>query len=574
MSEKIRKKGWEAVAILLCVAVLVFGVSQKEGFHMDELLSFELANAQFNPWIVPTQPQGRLAKFVENEIQGEGFAQTVGNILETIKDVLKNKGESRLLTYQADVYEEPVWIDAEQFTEYLTVDASDAFQYLSVYFNVKDDNHPPLHFMLLHTVCSLFWGQARPFLGCAINIAAIVGVMILLMKLGRQLALLLGMEEKARLAGIFAALLYGLSAGAMATALLIRMYGLVTFFCVALYYLCMQKWRNRSFERKNFLLIAVTALGFWTQYFFLFYCMILVLVTLCLLLRNKRSREAFCLARSMVTAAAAGLLGFPFAISDVLSSGRGVEALESLGEGFSGYGGRLYAFLGILSDRTFSGFFWVLGTMALMCLIWGFWHGRQAVAEMILLAVPPAGYFLLAARMSPYLVDRYIMPLFPFVMLAGALVTAAWSHRIGKIFGEKPRKWIFPAVCVILLLFQVFRLAEYDGTYQYRGYARQERISREYAQIPCICVYEGVGYYENLPEFTNYSKTLLIKPEELAERKDKTDILTLSQVAVLVKPGVEWEQVREILLESYGFSKEEELLGEGVHGDRIFLLGR
>ena len=40
---------------------------------MDELLSFELANGEFNPWIVPTQPQGRLAKFVENEIRGESF---------------------------------------------------------------------------------------------------------------------------------------------------------------------------------------------------------------------------------------------------------------------------------------------------------------------------------------------------------------------------------------------------------------------------------------------------------------------------------------------------------------------
>lgn len=39
-----------------------------------------------------------------------------------------------------------------------------------------------------------------------------------------------------------------------------------------------------------------------------------------------------------------------------------------------------------------------------------------------MLMVPVAGYFLLASRMSPYLVDRYIMPLFPFVALLLALL--------------------------------------------------------------------------------------------------------------------------------------------------------
>ena len=234
----IRKKGWEIAAIVLCMLIFSFGVSWKEGYHMDELLSFELANARFNPWIVPTQPQGRLAKFVENEIISDSFSETFGNLWDTVKDVLENRGSSKLLSYEADVYEEPVWISGEQFKDYITVDGQDAFQYLSVYFNVKDDNHPPLHFMMLHTVSSLFWGQIRPFMGCIINMAAVAGIMILLMKLGRVYAGFLGMEERGRLLGLFAALLYGLSTGAMATVLLIRMYGVLSFFCVAFFYLC------------------------------------------------------------------------------------------------------------------------------------------------------------------------------------------------------------------------------------------------------------------------------------------------------------------------------------------------
>lgn len=41
------------------------------------------------------------------------------------------------MSYKADVYEEPVWITDRQFQDYVTVDQKDAFDYLSVYFNVK-----------------------------------------------------------------------------------------------------------------------------------------------------------------------------------------------------------------------------------------------------------------------------------------------------------------------------------------------------------------------------------------------------------------------------------------------------
>ena len=90
----------ELLAMVLCLLFMGIGISQKEGYHMDELLSFELANARYNPWIVPTQPVGRLAKFVEKEIQGDTFTETVGNLKDTIADVLKNRGNSKLLSYQ------------------------------------------------------------------------------------------------------------------------------------------------------------------------------------------------------------------------------------------------------------------------------------------------------------------------------------------------------------------------------------------------------------------------------------------------------------------------------------------
>lgn len=573
----------ELLAVILCLGVLCVGVSFKEGYHMDELLSFELADARYNPWIVPTQPEGRLAKFVREEIQGNSFGETLMNLKSTVTDVLKNRGNSKLLSYKADVYEEPAWITSGQFRDYVTVDGSDAFDYLSVYFNVKDDNHPPVHFMLLHTMSSLFPGTLSPWLGCTINLICVGITLWLLLRLGRQLSEILGMEEQGRLLGILAVLLYGLSTGALASVLLIRMYCLLSCLCVALLSMHVEKWKEHGFDRSNKGLIAITVLGFLTQYFFLFYCILLSAVTAAGLLCSKRMRELWIYIRSMVVAAVIGLVLFPFAIADVFSSGRGVEALDNLTSGFAGYGARLLAFARILTDRTVGDLLLGAGCATAVVLAVVLWYRRHKGQEtgtpravrgiLCMLITPVVGYYLLASRMSPYLVDRYVMPMFPMIALLLALLLCCLGKRLAKASGWKERL-VGIGLMALIIVVQGLRLASYDGEYLYRGYGQQEQLAEEYASLPCICVYAGVGYYENLPEFMHYDRTLLVTAEELAERKDVDSLWLLDRVVVLIKPGVEEETVSSVLREKYGMEPEETLLSEGVHGDNICLYVR
>lgn len=573
----------ELLAVILCLGVLCVGVSFKEGYHMDELLSFELADARYNPWIVPTQPEGRLAKFVREEIQGDSFGETLMNLKSTVTDVLKNRGSSKLLSYKADVYEEPVWITSGQFRDYVTVDGSDAFDYLSVYFNVKDDNHPPVHFMLLHTMSSLFPGTLSPWLGCTINLICVGITLWLLLRLGRKLSEILGMEEQGRLLGTLAVLLYGLSTGALASVLLIRMYCLLSCLCVALLSMHVEKWKEHGFDRSNKGLIAITVLGFLTQYFFLFYCILLAAVTAAGLLCSKRMRELWIYIRSMVVAAVIGLVLFPFAIADVFSSGRGVEALDNLTSGFAGYGARLLAFARILADRTVGDLLLGAGCATAVVLAVVLWYRRHRGQELsmsrevrgilCMLIIPVVGYYLLASRMSPYLVDRYVMPMFPMIALLFALLLCCLGKRLAKASGWKERL-VGIGLMALIIVVQGLRLASYDGEYLYRGYGQQEQLAEEYASLPCICVYAGVGYYENLPEFMHYDRTLLVTAEELAERKDVDSLQMLDRVVVLIKPGVEEETVSSVLREKYGMEPEETLFSEGVHGDNIYLYVR
>ena len=588
--ENNKRKLWpELLLLLVCAAWLLVGISQKEGYHMDELLSFELANAKFNPWIVPTQPQGRLAKYVEQEIDGRTVGETIGNLWETVTDLLRNRGDSKLLRYKADVYDSPVWITAEQFRNYITVGKGDAFQYLSVYFNVKDDNHPPLHFMVLHTVSSVFRGKLVPIMGCGINLVCVIGIMVLLLYLGRILCLVTGHAGQGRIAGFWMAALYGFSAGAMHTTLLIRMYGMLSFWCIALLAIHVKKlWAPvlaaehpgaPDFTQKNKLLVLVTVCGFWTQYFFLFYCLILAGVTVVLLWRENRRKEVWHYIRSMVTAAGIGLIGFPFAISDVFSSGRGVEALANLSSGLDGYGFRLYQFGQILVQESGVVIWILVCILAVYCTVRKriamhdseidknhdtgkrLWNGGIGTTGLVcLLVIPVLGYFLLAARMSPYLVDRYIMPVFPFVAFLA----------LPAVCVVQKRPFLCGLVSVTILL-QPVQALRCENPYFYEGYQAQLEIAKQHASSPCICIGEGVGYYENLLEFTEYEKTLLLTPKEFEEQLEP--LRGLENAVVLLKTGVDRQLVCDRMEEYYAMHMTEVLQPRGgAHGDEILYL--
>lgn len=595
---------WPELIILLACTILLLGdISDKKGYHMDELLSFELANAEFNPWIVPTQPQGRLAKFVDEELRGENFGETWSNLVDTVQDVLQNGGNSKLLSYQADVYPEPVWIDRQQFIDYITVDEKDDFQYLSVYFNVKDDNHPPLHFMVLHTVSSIFKGKLTPLMGCGINLVCVLGVMMLLQQILRQLMPpedYRGLEG-GRFLGMLAAVYYGMSAGALSTVLLIRMYAMLTFFCVALLAVHVKKLYGKQpgeqgFTGGNKLLIAVTVLGFWTQYFFLFYCLTLAAVTAVILWRRGRKKELLYYIRAMITAAVIGVAVFPFSIADVFSSGRGVEALANLSSGFAGYGERLSVFGEIMIKRLGVGCMAVLSAAILvfgLIKLYGRCRergktdgeilsaGQKVMEKLCLLVFPVLGYFLLAARMSPYLVDRYIMPVFPLVMLLWVIALGlvyvplriyCVQHmaRVGKMV-----KIGMDIVMLAALACQIFSPLRYENSYLYTDYADQEALARGHAEYPCICIGEGVGYYENLIEFTCYERTLILSPEEFENREEKNSIASLEQAVLLLKDGLDREKICEIFAKTYGLYPEETLMeAGGAYGDQMILLKR
>ena len=119
--EKHIKKSGTIILYVTFFLLMVITISKKENYHVDELFSYGLSN-------------------------------NVGHITMIFDDGAKYD--------PADVY-----------GKYLTVSNNrHKFDYRNVWINQKNDVHPPLYYMILHTICSFFPGTFSGWYAGSINI--------------------------------------------------------------------------------------------------------------------------------------------------------------------------------------------------------------------------------------------------------------------------------------------------------------------------------------------------------------------------------------------------------------------
>jgi len=128
------------------------------------------------------------------------------------------------------------------------------------------------------------------------------------------------------------------------------------------------------------------------------------------------------------------------------------------------------------------------------------------------------------------------------------------------------------AVALAVFGYCCMHVFTYDGSYLYKGYEQQLQIAKEYKDLPCICIYEGSGYYDNLLEFAEYDSTLLVTPKELLGRTEN-DVKQLEEMILVVKHIVPQETLQQILY-TYDWEVKQVLVEDGACLDDVLLCVR
>lgn len=476
MKEKVKKRSWKiAAGILLLVISLWAGYwcSAREGFYEDEVWTFLLADSYYNP----------------------SLADDPGYFHQ--------------------------WNEGEYYQDAISVQLGERFDYASVNSNQIQDTHPPLYYDVIHTLGSLVPDTFCVPLAYLANVIFMVVTCLFCGLIAFQIT------EDHRIS-LFVMCLYGFSTMAVASAMYLRMYMLLTMFAVISTYLHLKLLRKDQDRYHWLFLLCITGVVEWfggmSQYFFWVYQALLSLGFFILLLSQKKFRRAICYVAMEICCGMIYLFGWPYIIDHTLSGGNSPQNnLDLLSEGLQ----KLLT-LGKYLNTLFGGAmgFLPLAIIAIVILIvcgirWK-WFSKESfwkiAAPELLLLLTGTLYVLIVIQIVPSfavtwptdtIAVRYFWPAYPALVLfvgtmIGFLIKKLAPRRNGLI------------LCGILVAILVNQYAADNtvDTLLYRGTAETVNVI-ESEKTRAIHITDGsYKYVVLLNLLATHSEVLNVHPED------------------------------------------------------------
>ena len=240
------------------------------------------------------------------------------------------------------------WVSGEYFEDYMNYNDT-SFNYSAAYTNQANDVHPPIYYMLLHTVCYFFKGAGYSVVpGLVLNLILLIFVDILLLYVASYL---LGDRRY----GLMAAALWAVSAVGISNCMLIRMYLLQTLnvLLVLAVHIYILRHRRRM-TVPYFVLLALSVMfGGLTHYYFYFFVAGLGLCICIYLIYMRRIKQMLAYGFSLAVGLVAAIAVFPATLSHIFGyrGGYATSNLIGLAENKFAY------YLGYINKAYFAGLF-------------------------------------------------------------------------------------------------------------------------------------------------------------------------------------------------------------------------
>ena len=312
-------------------------------------------------------------------------------------------------------FPENQWLDESWYDDYMGVSSEHRFEYSIPYKNQIRDVHPPLFYIFLHTACSMVPEEFSFMAGMSFNILFFIACTIGLYFLGKEL---FGNP----VCGLLGGLLYALSFGGLNTVVFIRMYMLMTFFAVWHVLVYLKCFEKEQITIKGCLLLGITLVGgVLSHYYFLFIAFCIAVWYTLKFIKNKNFKALIKYLSTIIISAIVTLLAWPSMLSHLFSGGRGKEAQSNF-LNLSGYLGDLKELFNVLNNDLFTKMLplilaGILGLAIIcnrkkICVL-----NKEYKMKILMVTFVSIGYFFLVAKIAPYKVDRYVMPIYPLVYL-------------------------------------------------------------------------------------------------------------------------------------------------------------
>ena len=446
------------------LALLIRAVDKKINYHMDEIYSYGYANHQ----------EGTKPKITDGQ------------------------------TYSPS---ESVYL------KYMTVDEHHRFDYKNVWKNQSQNDHPPLFFILVHTVCSFFPGSFSKWYAASINI---LFLLITLYITGKISELISGGD---RIIKFLISLLFIISVGVISSGTFLRMYCMAMCWNTMLCWLLLRESSKESPGLNFYASLFLTAfLGVMTHYYCIVFTVLSCAVYTVFLLIRRRYRTVLQLILTGIVSALTICAVWPYIIKHIFSSSRGVQSVENLTESFDAYLPKLSKYWLILIRDLFGGrkeFLIVPLGLVILFFIFSKFFGMKDqdisggpvnvpsalnTERFLILWLPVIAYFLLIAKIAPYQTARYIFPVYALTLVG----VFCFFFTALKRIPVKYANIILSCICLMTLAYFEWKKPvfphQYLDTYEILEKAEMHQNSN------CIYVYQNKKIWRTYASFLEVSK--------------------------------------------------------------------
>lgn len=558
------KNNWiYIIVITIIIMVMIFFIAQKEGYHEDEMFSYGSSSYLYDNVYRSYGKMDATNDLVTKKIIN-------GNLLDIIKNIkyycLDHPEEREAYFKEFNENKRPIWRSSEEANDYLTLGKGERGNYLLVYYNQARDVHPPLFYFAVHTVALFFFGN---FSKAIIGIVNIIFMIASLFTIKRIFEIL----DKKHLI-IPGLVFYGLSMGAISTAVFQRMYAMLTFFVLE-YILININIEKSNFEidKKTWIKLGtITILGFLTQYYF---CIIALLIAVYVFIRiclKKDTNKIYKYVINYFKIALIGVLIYPFSINHMFFSYRGVgksEMTRGFIEKFIDYCsliGYSYTIPAIVLS--------VIILLSILLIIIRKLQKKEKIFTnqnniLIALGCSFLLYIAVVVKVSPELnyTLRYIMSVLPlFSILFIVLIDACFSNKkISKII-----------LNLFVIVVSVYGLVISKPEFLFKGYNKYLEIAEENKHTSFVYVGSTLfNQIQSMPEFAIYDESLILEPKQIYLIATDEKLKKENEFIMSVKKYKDPEAIIEEIINTTEFKKYELLLDDdGDIGCKIYRIKR
>ena len=522
--------------VILCIQVLfmLYYCNMKKGYFVDEIWSYGLSNSYYH------------AQLEDN------------NSLENVK------------------------ISSELFKKYLTVDEGKNFKFGSVVNNQMHDAHPPLFYMVLHSVSSLFTGTFSKWFGLIPNIIYFVIVMFLLLKISQCVS-------DNNIFFIAVQVLYGFSIGAINSVTYIRMYMLLTLWCLLFLLENIYLYQKEKLKLSNYILLGIATLGgMYTHFFFIIFACPVVLLNLLYLYKEKSGKGLLKYILKGAIGGISAILLFPTYIQKISGNDGNSNSAQTHANmrNFSDWSNRLKAYWADVSSELF-GSVWgvIIGICVIIIISYIFSRMifniklkktekgliciiiekndfekkeiviRKNVFIIVGILFICAFYYILVCKITLFISNRFMMCIYPLLVLLMCLLLEITVKVCTK---KKVKRAFAMGIISILIIGVTFYANDPEYIYEEKGVIATEL--ENYTDVPCLYVYTAP--YRMLNNALNLMNTKTIYQSNLDNLKkninsvdNSSEQLILYVDTLVSDQGMEMDDCVEYIKSSLNYNK-------------------